>query len=477
MSLGLVLLLIYAALLLGLAVQAWRKASCLSVSGARTDIESAFFVNNRKSSALGVALSIVVSCVGASATIGMIGMAFTLGTPAFWWLGAGCVGLTLLSWLLAKKVRDSGAMTMPQLVVTFLGKTARPMIAVIITLAWSAILAAQFVAVTRVLESITELPTLPCLAFGFLLVVMHTLGGQAAIMHTDKLQAGIMLSALVILLIYLCAGNFAHNPVWLSTIRFEAVNADFSVQTLFYYLFIVGGNYLVCPMLFGRFLSAKDAGQARLGGFMAVAGLALCALLIVGIGLACKGLLAPETAGDAVLTAALTTLTPAWMNLFISIALVSAIVSSADSCLVTAATVLAHDLLRCGRVGVSRICVVLLGFCGLALSFWGRGILDYLLMAYDIYVCGVVIPVFIGLLFYPRYRIKPVYACVAVCAGAVFGLTAAIGGNNRFSYVGMLVAAVITLCGVYNSEKSAGACKLFSFFTPLGQKKDQQSSK
>jgi Na+/proline symporter len=83
MNLGLLLLLIYAAALLGLAGRAWRKSSCPSVSGACTDAGSAFFVNNRKSSALGVALSIVVSCVGASATIGMIGMAFTLGTPAF----------------------------------------------------------------------------------------------------------------------------------------------------------------------------------------------------------------------------------------------------------------------------------------------------------------------------------------------------------------------------------------------------------
>jgi SSS family solute:Na+ symporter len=450
MSTGLILLLVYAAMLLVLAAQSWKTNLVSAVSG--DDGSGAFFVNNHKSSAVGVALSIVVSCVGASATIGMIGMAFTLGTPAFWWLGAGCIGLTFLSWLLAQKVRASGAMTMPQMVETFLGKTARPLISAIIVLAWLAILAAQFVAINKVLEFLTPLPTLWRMTLGFLLIVAHTCGGQAAIMRTDKLQAGIMLLALGALFAYLVAENYAHNPGWLANIHFEAVNENFPMSKLFYYFFVVGGNYLVCPMLFGRFLSAKDVRQARLGGFMAVGGLALCAALIVGIGLACKGLLAPETAGDSVLTVALATLAPGWLSLFIAIALISAIVSSADSCLITASTVLAHDLLQRGNTGVSRICVVLLGLGGLALSFWGKGILDYLLMAYDVYVCGVVTPVFIGLLLYPRYRINPVFSCLAVFAGGTLGFISAMSGNNDYSYAGMISAAAVTLCGIQGPD-------------------------
>jgi SSS family solute:Na+ symporter len=449
MSIGLVLLFVYAAMLLALALQGWKKARASPASdNDDSDDSGAFFVNNHKSSAMGVALSIVVSCVGASATIGMIGMAFTLGTPAFWWLGAGCVGLTFLSWLLAQKVRASGAMTMPQMVETFLGKTARPLISVIIVLAWLAILAAQFVAINKVLEFLTPLTLSWRMVLGFLLIVAHTFGGQAAIMRIDKMQAGIMLLALGLLLAYLMAENYSQNPVWLENIHLEAVNKDFPMSKLVYYFFVVGGNYLVCPMLFGRFLSAKDVRQARAGGFMAVGGLALCAALIVGIGLACKGLLAPDTVSDSVLMAALATQVPGWLSLFIALALISVIVSSADSTLVTASTVLAHDLLRRGNTGVNRVCVVLLGLGGLALSFWGKGILDYLLMAYDVYVCGVVTPVFIGLLLYPRYKINPVFSCAAVCAGGILGLVSAMSGNNDYSYAGMILAAAATLRGV-----------------------------
>ena len=405
--------------------------------------QSAFFVNNRASGALGVALSIIVSCVGASATMGMIGLAFNVGTPAFWWLGAGCAGLTLLALLLARKVRETGAYTMPQLVESFLGRRARPLISLVIVVAWMAILAAQFVAITKVLAALTGFSPYVCLAVGFGLIVTHTLGGQAAIMRVDRIQAVILLAALAALLLWLSG----QNPGWAGKVDLELVNSGFPAEKLVYFLFIVGGNYLVCPMLFGRFLSARNGTQARRGGFMAVCGLALCGVLIVCVGLACRDFLPASLSGDQVLTAALAR-APAWLNVFISIALVSAIVSSADSCLVTASTVLAHDLIGRGSVGVSRLCVVGLGLAGLALSFWGKSILDYLLMAYDVYVCGVVVPVFIGLLLSRRFVIHPVFACAAVLAGGLLGAVSALGGQNAFSYAGMVTAAALALCGL-----------------------------
>jgi SSS family solute:Na+ symporter len=467
---GLVLLAAYAAVILLTAGKSMRGGG-----------QCAFFVNNRSSSALGVGLSIIVSCVGASATIGVIGLAFHIGTPAFWWLGAGAVGLTALSLLLARKVRETGAYTMPQLVETFLGPAARPLISVLIVLAWMAILAAQFVAITRILQGLTGFSGLLCLAIGFALIVLHTLGGQAAIMRVDRIQALLMLLALLLLLGWLClfgqagmtglsepgvaaalGGSSEASGVgglaWLSNLRFELVNDAFPPEKLVYFLFVVGGNYLVCPMLFGRLLSARNASSARLGGLIAVCGLVICSLLIVSIGLACTGLLPPDTPGDAVLGLALSSLVPSWLGLGVSLALVSVIVSSADSCLVTASTVLAHDLLRRDDTRTSRVCVVALGAAGLLLSLWGRDVLDYLLMAYDVYVCGVVAPVFIGLLASKAggggRTIQPRFACAAVVCGGVFGAASALSGENLFSYLGLITAAALTLAGLRRQAAS-----------------------
>lgn len=414
------------------------------------DAANAFFVNNRASGAVTVALSLVVSCVGASATMGMAGLAFKVGTPAFWWLGAGAIGITLLAVLLAAKVRESGSYTMPEMVSGLLGPRVRPLVSGIIVVAWMAILAAQFLALSKLLEPLLPLPPTACLGVGFLLIVVHTLGGQAVVMRTDRLQSAVLFLGLGILLFHL----WRANPQWTASVRPEAVNADFTAATLCHYLFVVGGNYLVCPMLFGRLLSARDAGAARTGGLLAGAGLAVCAAAIVVLGLASRGLIPPDTAPDDVLTAAVGVAVPHWLGVFVYVALISAVVSSADSCLITAATVMSYDLLRTDRPACCRASVIALGCVGAALTFLGKGILEFLFMAYDIYVAGVVMPVFVALLWNRRRIRRPGLPLAAVALGGGLGLLAAVTARPAFSYAGMLLAAILTFVALLRGEKS-----------------------
>ncbi|MDL2275415.1 sodium:solute symporter family protein [Desulfosarcina sp. OttesenSCG-928-G10] len=442
------LLGVYAIMIVGLAASGRKRTAV------------AFFVNERASGPWGVAFSIVVSCVGASATIGMIGMAFTVGTPAFWWLGMGAAGLVALSVLLARKVRRSGAYTMPHMVETVLGKPVRPLVAVVVVIAWSAILAAQFSAVVRVLESLTRFSPLFCLVVGFFLIVAHTFGGQAAIMRTDRLQALILFLALLVMLGWLNGDNAS----WPSRFAFEATNEQFPPEKLVYFMIVVGANYLVCPMLFGRLLSARDEGSARLGGLLAAAGIMICAMFIVAVGLACRGLLPADTAQDAVLTTVLAQRMPPWMHLVVSFTLLSAIISSADSCLVTASTVLSFDLLGKRSAASGRLCVLVLGLAGAALSLSGKDILGFLLMAYDVYACGVVVPVFAGLMLYGYRRMDTRWACAAVVSGGLCGAMATVSGQTDFSYIGMALSGLLTLAGAFFAQPSvhnggAGPCK------------------
>lgn len=449
---ALVFLALYALLIFGVSRFAGRRGA------------AGFYVNNRESGPWNVGISILVSCIGASATLGMIGLAFAVGTPAFWWLGAGSAGLVLLSLVLARKVRGSGAYTLPHMVESFLGPSVRPVISLVIVVAWSAILAAQYSALCRVLEPLTGFSPLVSLLLAVVLICGHTLGGQSAIMRVDRIQVLFMILALGVMLGWLTW----RNPEWAGMVQFQAVNAEFPLSKLMYFLVIVGANYVVCPMLFGRLFSARDEQSARLGGLIGAFGIALCAALIVAVGLACKGLVPIDTPRDAVLTTVLGTVMPEWMQLLVSLALVSAIVSSADSCLITAATVLSFDLLggrnsvpgkascagQAGRaalpapsVRLGQVCVVLLGLAGAALSLWGKGILGFLLMAYDVFACGVVTPVFIGLILHKKRRINPRWASAAVAAGGVLGLVAAVSGDNAWSYAGMALSCALTLGG------------------------------
>ncbi len=423
----------YAALLAVLAIR------------RRSGDAGAFLVNNRDSGAGSVAFSLVASCVGASATLGAAGLAFRIGTPAFWWLGCGAVGLALMSALLARRVRESGASTLPEMAETFFGRPSRFLISAIVVMAWTAIVAAQLTALSRLLVAMTGMSGGVALALGALLATGHAIGGgQAAVIRLDRWQTPLIAAGLAFLL----AALWRANPGWTATVRPEAVNEHFTPRDLAGYLLVIGGNYLVCPMLFGRFFSARDGNAAQRGGWWAAAGMALFSVVIVAAGLACRGLIPEETPADGALLAGLSQALPGTTGLLVMGTLVAAVVSSADSCLVTAGTVLGHDVIGSRQTGTLRICVGGLALASLGMAMSGHGILDYLFMAYDVYVGGVVMPVFLGLLVPKTRRIAPLYAATAVGIGGILGLTATLTNAAAWSVAGMGVSALIILVGI-----------------------------
>src|SRR5699024_6447332 len=102
---------------------------------------------------------------------------------------------------------------------------------------------------------------------------------------------------------------------------------------------------------------------------------------------------------DNVLTTLLSVAMPSWLALFIDLFLLSAVVSSADSCLFAASSTLSRSLLKTDNIKTNRWCTIILILLALLLTFSNKGILAYLLMANNVYVCSIVIPVIMCFLF------------------------------------------------------------------------------
>lgn len=438
-----IFLLIYIAVLF---LHAWLTAR-------RSPDRDTYFVNGRRSSANLVALSIVASCVGGSATMGMAGLAWQVGTPAIWWLMSGSLGLILLSIFLARKVRGSGAMTMPEMLTTFLGAPSRALASVIIVTAWLAILAAQFSALATIIAPLADIDKNVAMFVGAVVLVGHTLaGGQASVMKTDLWQFSILLLSLTVaLLLTLHLGGGQA----LTTVKLEVFNEQFPVSKLRYFLLILGGSYVVCPMLFGRLLTARNEQAARRGGLMAAAGLTLTAVLIVALGISCRDLVPAGTPPEQVLTTTLLAHLPAWAATLILLGIFSAIFSAADSCLLTAASVCSNDILRRPGIMTCRLCLIFLGVMGLILALPGKGILSLLLMANDIYVCGVVPPVFVGMLLHNKAHFHPWGMAIAIMGGGLFGLTAALTSVSDWSFAGLVFSLVMSLASARRLPRPA----------------------
>lgn len=436
---GLIVFTIYAAAMLAIAAKLGKYAAS----------ESSFYINSRSSSAPVVAFSIVASCVGASATIGVVGLAFTVGTPAFWWLGSGAVGLSILTVVLARRVRRSQAYTLPEMVDAYLGSQSRRLISAIIVVAWTAILAAQFVALSKVIEALTGLSPLLALKIGALLVVTHTLlSGQSGIMKLDRIQCFIIASGLLLIAVWLAR----LNPEAFVAIRIEAINADFPLHRLLYFLAVIGGSYVVCPMLFGRLLSAESETAAKKGALWAVIGLCFASVLVVLVGLLSIGLVPSGTPADQVLTGVLTATLPVWLAYVLYLTLISALVSSADSCLITASLILSGDILQKKNLRSSRLCVACLAIAGICLTFMDKDILGFLLMANNVYVCGVVPPVFIALVWGGTRVPRQGMIMAGVLFGGTLGFLASMTGLTYLIYFGFLTSTTLTALSFINGR-------------------------
>ena len=401
-----------------------------------------FFVNARATTTMGVAISTLTSCVGASATIGVVGLSFDVGIPAFWWLGSGALGLVVLGGFLANRVRASKAYTLSEIIASLLGKQAELIASVIIVFAWTAIVTAQLVACVFLIQALLGTGKLLALLLGCLLITLHTIsGGQSGIIHLDKFQVNLIIGGVLTLLIW---GVF-YSPSTIEEIDFSWINHQFPLSKALYLCFILGGSYIVCPMLYGRVLSARDENAARNGILLAAFLLAIIAFMIVLVGIYARGIVPSDTTTDQVLITLLSAALHPWLAQFIYLFLLCAVVSSADSCLFAASSALSRHLLRRDSIYANRWSSLLLMGIAVLLTFTNQSILDYLLMANNIYVCSIVIPVMMCFLFRRTANSihQPVMLSGMILAG-ILGAIAAFSDQYSISYLGLICSLIFT---------------------------------
>ena len=99
-----------------------------------------------------VFLSLMATMIGASATIGIVDRTVLIGFPAFWWLAVGSMGLILQAVLLSEKIRNLDADTLPDVAEKTVGSMGRILLAIIISISWIGVIAAQFVSIVKIVS-------------------------------------------------------------------------------------------------------------------------------------------------------------------------------------------------------------------------------------------------------------------------------------------------------------------------------------
>lgn len=363
---------------------------------------SNFFLASRSLGSNSVGLSLGATVIGGSAVIVTCSLVFNYGLVGLWYDIGAITGLMILGLWLGPKVRATGAHSLPDLIGKAYGnsgKVSSSILLVAVEIGWIALLlqASGFV-----ISEATGLGMEFTMLIATMVFIAYTaLGGQMAVVKTDKVQIGfIVLSLFAILFALISSG--ATMPG--SGIRFP-VTGDFGPSMVISAFLVMFLSNLVGPDIYSKLFSAKDPGNAGKGSIIAGSLRLIVSLTVGTIALLGVSYYGDQVSGATLLPYAAKDLLPPFVSVIVIIGLLSIMISSADSCLLSGATFISWDLVNSRKVWVRTMAIFGLGTGAFILAFYSPGIIETLTLTYTVFSAGMV-PAVILLFFKDRLRLN-----------------------------------------------------------------------
>lgn len=376
----LVTLVLYKIVLVGIGLWAQR----------RTDTNADFFLAGRQLGPVVAAISYAASSSSAWTLLGVSGAAFTLGISAAW-LVPGILACHVLCWFgLAPRLMSMSTsrnlITLTDVLVGDEQDSQRHRLAttaaIIVLIAFVFYVASQFQAAGNTFASNFDLSMIEAVTLGGVIVMIYTLlGGFWAVSVTDTLQGLLMAASAIVLpaAAFIAVGGYAGLTQGLADVSTPAQLSLTAGNTGLLGLgFIVGmcsvglGTFGQ-PQLLTRFMALRDTRalkQARV--------IALCWFVIVFVGMLVLGwcghvLMQDVSNGETIFFLLTNELFPPIVAGVILAAVLSAIMSTADSQLLVAASAVAHDMGLARRkpgaeLWISRLVIALICLLAIVLA-------------------------------------------------------------------------------------------------------------
>lgn len=387
-----------------------------------------YYVGGRKMGSWHIGLSVVATDVGGGFSIGLGGLGFVMGLSGSWMLFTGLIGAWLSAVLLIPKIsslsRKFKWLTFPQIFEHFYNAKVALLAGIISAIGYIGFTASQILAGAKLAAASFEGLNLETALWvmGVIAIVYTVMGGMQAVIYTDTIQWIILMGGLIFIGIPM--GFFAIGG-W-EQIEATVAPEMLSLQNISWQVFVNWG-FTIIPIwfvgmtLYQRIYATRSTREARKAWF--IAGLfeyPVMAFMGVLLGLFAKvgyeqGLFAAlgHAAGSGLdpemgLPLLLRQVLPVGLMGLMLSAYFSAIMSTADSCLMAASGNVLTDILGRFRVfsdqavlRISQWVTLLIGGLALLLASSMQNVLGMMLYSYAFMVSGLFIPV-LGALFWPR---------------------------------------------------------------------------
>lgn len=388
-----------------------------------------YYVGGRSMGSGHVGLSVVATDVGGGFSIGLGGLGFIMGISGSWMLFTGLVGAWLSAVLLIPRISKMSKLhnllTFPQIFEHFYNGRVALLAGIISAIGYIGFTSSQLLAGAK-LASATFLDlnmNFALLIIGIIAVSYTVVGGLKAVIYTDTIQWIILMCGLVFIgipIAYVSIGGMEAIRNNLGPEFLSFTNLDW-VTFVNWFITIVP-IWFVGMTLYQRIYACKDVKTAQRAWY--IAGLfeyPVMAFMGVLLGLFARvaaeqgmfdyaGILdAGMMDAEMGLPMLLRTVLPiGLMGLMLS-AYFSAIMSTADSCLMAASGNVVTDILdrfipkmtERQNLMYSQIATLIIGIISLFLASIMQNVLELMLLSYAFMVSGLFIPV-LGALFWKK---------------------------------------------------------------------------
>jgi sodium/proline symporter len=425
MSTTVIVLIVYLAILAGLAI--WSRRETHTLAG--------YYLAGKKLPYWVVAFSTNATGESGWLLLGLSGMGYAVGMQAYWVVAGEFLGIAASWWIVARRLKKFGdetdAITVPDILAAKFAEKAkliRAIAVVIILVMVTAYVTAQMVATGKAFSSFLGMEYATGVIVGSIFIIGYTfVGGYKAVSYTDVVQGVLMLLGLIVVpaAAIVASGGwgevqsnlFLQDPALIDP--FAVSDGGRPVLIAIASFIAIGLPFLGVPQLLVRFMSARDDVEIKKARIVSLSVLLIFTTGAVTAGVAGRALFPGLEDAETIFPVISNNLFPEIISGMLLVVVLSAIMSTVDSLLLLASSAVVRDTYQ-KIIGTTKseetlsnygkIVTVIIGAIAVVMGIQEpRLIFDFVLASWS-GLGSAFGPVIIGILYYSRISWEGVVA-------------------------------------------------------------------
>lgn len=425
-----------------------------------------YLVAGRRLGVLFVAASLAANNVGGGSSVGVAQRAFTdqWGLSAGWYVLAAAIGVIPLAYF-APYIRKAVAITIPEVVERRFGVTAGLITAILNATALFGLTASQILASGTIISALVGLDLSVAIIFAAFIVIVYTvMGGLFADALSDLIQWFVISFGLLVAVPFVISGaggweaiTAALPPGHLSWTK-VGFTQIFSLIIMYFVTFLSG------PEIISRFNAAENEATARKAALFGAVLMGVYAFIPAFIGVVARAKF-PEIESSQALVTAVFNLAPEWIGGLVAAAIISATMSSADSDMLCASSIIVKDIIQKyfkpdiedrKIITLTRVFNVIIGLGGMFIALFKINIITLNTFSFALRSAGPFAAFGLGLVWKSATKNAGILSILGGAIGAIvwqvlkepFGILAIVFGAAVSIVVFALVTVIENAMGV-----------------------------